>query len=165
MRGSPPRAAIACDRASGRPRPVQTEERPYLPNTPNRHARLQPSSRPMKFPCAAVASTLALATALAWLGDGTMSFASPKSIPLPRPRPTSTARSEAAVVSPVALHSKLPPPSTTPTAAPSPDLGAVKQAFELLRRGKSGEATSLEASIHDPAAKKLVEWAILRSDE
>ena len=122
----------------------------------------------MKFPCIAVASILALATALAWLADGTASLAatkSIKSIPLPRPRPTLVARTESAVATPVALHSKLSSPSGAPSPAPSPDLAAVKQALELIRRGKSGEATSVEASIHDPAAKKLVEWAILRSDE
>ena len=119
----------------------------------------------MKFPCAAVASTLALATALAWLTDVTVSLASPKSIPLPRPRPTLVARGESALVTPVALHSKLSAPSAAPSAALGPDFGAVKQALELIRRGKSGDATSVEASIHDPAAKKLVEWAILRSDD
>ena len=119
----------------------------------------------MKFPCAAVASTLALATALVWLTDATVSLASPKSIPLPRPRPTLVARGESALVTPVALHSKLSAPSAAPSAASGPDLGTVKQALELIRHGKSGEATSVEASIHDPAAKKLVEWAILRSDD
>src|SRR6266571_1597861 len=142
-------------------------KRPHLPNHSEssiRHARLELSSGPMKFPSIAVASILALATALAWLANGTASLAatkSIKSIPLPRPRPTLVARTESAVATPVALHSKLSPPS----GAPSPDLAAVKQALELIRRGKSGEATSVEASIHDPAAKKLVEWAILRSDE
>ncbi len=119
----------------------------------------------MKFPGTAVASLLALATALAWLADGTVSLASPKSIPLPRPRPTLVARSESGLVTPVALQSKLSAPPAAPTAASGPDFGTVKQALELIRRGKSGEATSVEANIHDPAAKKLVEWAILRSDE
>ena len=119
----------------------------------------------MKFPCAAVACTLALATALVWLTDATVSLASPKSIPLPRPRPTLVARGESALVTPVALHSKLSAPSAAPTAVPASDFGAVKQALELIRRGKSGDATSVEAGIHDPAAKKLVEWAILRSDD
>ena len=119
----------------------------------------------MKFPGTAVASLLALATALAWLADGTVSLASPKSIPLPRPRPTLVARSESGLVTPVALQSKLSAPPAAPTAASGPDFGTVKQALELIRRGKSGEATSIEANIHDPAAEKLVEWAILRSDE
>src|ERR1700730_9077992 len=148
----------------GPERPPQNEERPHLPNStesPIPQARLQPASDPMKFLSAAFVSTLALA-ALAWLGDGTAAFASPKSIPVPKPRPTLVARGESALVTPVALHSKLPPPAPT---APSADLGTVKQALELIRRGKTGEATSLEAGMRDAAAKKLVEWAILRNDE
>jgi soluble lytic murein transglycosylase len=51
------------------------------------------------------------------------------------------------------------------TAAASPltgDLAAVKQAFDLVRKGKTGEATTLEKTIGDPAAQKLVEWFVLR---
>ena len=116
FRGHAANSRIASDRPSGR-RPAPNEERCYLPNateSPIRHARLPPSSGPTKFPCAAVASTLALATALAWLTDGTVSLASPKSIPLPRPRPTLVARGESALVTPVALHSKLSAPSAAP---------------------------------------------------
>ncbi len=43
----------------------------------------------------------------------------------------------------------------------SPDLAAVKQAFDLIRRGKTSDATALEPSIGDPVARKLVEWQIL----
>src|SRR5436309_5269818 len=117
----------------------------------------------MKFPCVTVASVLALATA-AWLSDSTASLAKPK-VPLPRPRPALVAGSGPAITAPAALHSKPPAAPAAALAAPSPDLAAVKQALELVRHGKTGEATSVEASIHDPAAKRLVEWAILRSDE
>jgi soluble lytic murein transglycosylase len=34
-----------------------------------------------------------------------------------------------------------------------------------VRRGRSAETGPLQASIHDPTARKLVEWAILRSDD
>ena len=44
----------------------------------------------------------------------------------------------------------------------SPDLAAVKQASELVRQGKAKDATALAASIGDPVAAKLVEWARLR---
>ncbi|HEY2531282.1 MAG TPA: lytic transglycosylase domain-containing protein [Xanthobacteraceae bacterium] len=51
------------------------------------------------------------------------------------------------------------------TAATSPlDLSAVKQAIDLVRRGQQDEATSIEATISDPLARKLVEWVILHSD-
>jgi soluble lytic murein transglycosylase len=52
-----------------------------------------------------------------------------------------------------------------PTAAASPlsgDLAAVKQAIDLVREAKTGEATAIEKTISDPAAARLVEWFILR---
>jgi len=52
-----------------------------------------------------------------------------------------------------------------PTFAASPtDVAAVKQAITLARQGKTTQATEEQQSINDPAAHKLVEWAILRSD-
>ncbi len=51
-------------------------------------------------------------------------------------------------------------------AAPlSPDLVATKQALELVRQGKTKDATALAASIGDPVAAKLVEWARLRHSD
>jgi soluble lytic murein transglycosylase len=47
----------------------------------------------------------------------------------------------------------------------SPDLAAVKQAAELLRHGKGKDASALAASMSDPAAAKLVEWAWLRHSD
>jgi hypothetical protein len=44
----------------------------------------------------------------------------------------------------------------------SRDLAAVMQANELVRQGKAQDATALAASIDDPVAAKLVEWALLR---
>jgi soluble lytic murein transglycosylase len=41
----------------------------------------------------------------------------------------------------------------------------VKQAIELVRQRKQGEATELERSIQDPVAQKLVEWALLRHSD
>jgi soluble lytic murein transglycosylase len=68
-------------------------------------------------------------------------------IPLPRERPTER------------------PAATEPAvAALPPDLEAAKQAIALVRKGKSSEATALATSIGDPVAKKLVEWAQLRSE-
>src|SRR4051812_17053848 len=66
--------------------------------------------------------------------------------------------------------------SAQPTSVPSPDapgpvaeapalsgdLAAVKNAIDLVRHGKSGEATAIEKTIGDPAGQKLVEWFILR---
>jgi soluble lytic murein transglycosylase len=51
------------------------------------------------------------------------------------------------------------------TTATSPmDLEAVKQALELVHKDRQDEATGIEKSIADPLARKLVEWAILHSD-
>ena len=42
------------------------------------------------------------------------------------------------------------------------DLALVRDAFEQVRKGKSADATAIEAKIADPVAQKLVEWFILR---
>ena len=65
-----------------------------------------------------------------------------------------------------ARHKPAPPVEKPPqTAVASPltgDLAAVRQAFDLVRKAKTGEATMIEKTIGDPAAQKLVEWLILR---
>jgi len=53
----------------------------------------------------------------------------------------------------------------TSTATTPLDLAAVKQAIELVRKGRPDEATSVAGNIADPTARKLVEWVILRSDD
>lgn len=54
----------------------------------------------------------------------------------------------------------------TPPVKPAPplpgDLGAVKQALELVRKGKTGEATAVKNMLDDTVAQKLIEWFILR---
>src|SRR5258708_34929673 len=58
----------------------------------------------------------------------------------------------------------VPPPRAA--AAPlSGDLAAVKNAIDLVRKAKSGEATAIKKTIDDPAAQKLVRWVILRQPE
>jgi len=59
-----------------------------------------------------------------------------------------------------------PVPFLTTYAGPtsSVDVAHVKTAVALARQGKSSEATEEQRSITDPVARKLVEWAILRSD-
>ncbi len=51
-----------------------------------------------------------------------------------------------------------------PAPALSGELATVKQAIEHARAGRASQATSLQPGIQDPVARKLVEWAILRSD-
>jgi soluble lytic murein transglycosylase len=48
--------------------------------------------------------------------------------------------------------------------ASAADVARVKTAVGLARQGKTSEATDAQREISDPAARKLVEWAILRSD-
>ncbi len=68
----------------------------------------------------------------------------------------------------VAATRRKPAPSiivAAPTAAASSlsgDLAVVKQAIDLVRKAKTGEATVIEKTIGDPAAQRLVEWFILR---
>ena len=57
--------------------------------------------------------------------------------------------------------SHLPPPGAD--APPlSGDLAAVRDAIDLARKAKTNEATAIQKTIGDPAARKLVEWFILR---
>ena len=44
------------------------------------------------------------------------------------------------------------------------ELATVKQAIQHARAGRATQATGLQQSIQDPVARKLVEWATLRSD-
>jgi soluble lytic murein transglycosylase len=54
-------------------------------------------------------------------------------------------------------------PSPSDDASPlSADFAAVKNAIGLARKGKTSEATAVQKTIADPAARKLVEWFILR---
>lgn len=60
-----------------------------------------------------------------------------------------------------------PPPEAVEQASSQessdPDIALVRKAIDSLRRGGASKATEIEASISDPAARKLVEWMILRS--
>jgi soluble lytic murein transglycosylase len=47
---------------------------------------------------------------------------------------------------------------------PESDVALVKSALEGLRSGGASKATSIQAGISDPIARKLVEWVILNSD-
>jgi soluble lytic murein transglycosylase len=118
-----------------------------------------------------LASLVALATSAA---------AAPplKNVPLPRPRPHLAVARASLVLSTVELNTGSVAPAAS-VAAPdetatafSPgasiseaDLAAVRQAIEFARRGKSKDATEVERRIEDSVARKLVEWAILRSDD
>jgi soluble lytic murein transglycosylase len=60
----------------------------------------------------------------------------------------------------------IPPPAGDEAAAPlPPELAKAKQAIELVQQGKAKDAIALAASIADPVAAKLVEWARLRHSD
>ena len=106
-----------------------------------------------------------------------------RQVPLPRKRPLKAAAAPAPAPSKVALRgpvaatpalfSPVPQaqsgrfePALTASAAPaSPaDIAAVKQVIEAARKGREADAEAAARSIGNPAARKLAEWAILRSD-
>lgn len=47
---------------------------------------------------------------------------------------------------------------------PAGDVALAKEAIANARKGRASQATSVQQRIRDPVARKLVEWAILRSD-
>jgi soluble lytic murein transglycosylase len=54
------------------------------------------------------------------------------------------------------------PAQNAPSAPLFGDLAVVKDALDLARKARIGEATATEKRIDDPVARKLVEWIILR---
>jgi peptidoglycan lytic transglycosylase len=103
----------------------------------------------MKHPIA-----LALIVALASVVSSA-SQSGPGDVPLPHPKPTAIATRDV----PAAAQSKL-----VPAAPVSPDLTDLRHALELVHHGKADQAGAIVPSIRDPVARKLVEWAILRSE-
>ncbi len=89
----------------------------------------------------------------------------------PTPFPVSAFPSSGVLQAPIAPHGTTPPRpafafAMAPTSTTSPiDLSAVKQALDLVRKGRQDEATNVEGTITDPLARKLMEWAILRSED
>ena len=52
--------------------------------------------------------------------------------------------------------------NSAPDTQAQPDLVVLKQTLQLMQQHKLGDATKLAASIDDPAAQKLIQWALLR---
>ncbi len=69
---------------------------------------------------------------------------------------------QVAAARPTLAPSSDAPAPVAEAPALSGDLAAVKNAIDLVRQGKAGEATAIEKTIDDPAGQKLVEWFILR---
>ncbi len=101
----------------------------------------------------ALAGVMALVSAAATAGA---LAAPPRHVPVPRPRTAAAATRPAADAG---------LPFTNAAAVQKSDLDAVKQALDLIRHGKPQEATEVQRRIVDALARKVVEWAILRSDD
>jgi soluble lytic murein transglycosylase len=97
-------------------------------------------------------------------------------VPLPKPRPGSAGAETRSSPGPVAVSRPATPSArpATPSArfalaateaTSSADLATLKEAIAAARKGSSSHAGDLQKTISDPLARKLVEWAILRSDD
>jgi soluble lytic murein transglycosylase len=97
-------------------------------------------------------------------------------VPLPKPRPGSAGAETRSSPGPVAVSRPATPSArpATPSArfalaateaTSSADLATLKEAISAARKGSSSHAGDLQKTISDPLARKLVEWAILRSDD
>jgi soluble lytic murein transglycosylase len=53
----------------------------------------------------------------------------------------------------------------TTTSTSAADVALVKRALDLARDQQTSQAVAVQKTIEDPLARKLVEWAILRSDD
>lgn len=105
-----------------------------------------------------------------------------RAVPLPRARPRSAGKGTAAFaqanvglrgalfasratfkpfVRPVAGPFSIA--STSPAAVSAADIAALKRAIEAAQKGKDADADAAAKTIADPVARKLAEWAILRS--
>src|SRR5258706_7243198 len=64
-----------------------------------------------------------------------------------------------------AKQSKASPAPQEAVAPLTGDLALVKEAIDLARKGKTGDAIATGSKIADPAGQKLAEWFILRHSE
>jgi soluble lytic murein transglycosylase len=69
---------------------------------------------------------------------------------------------------PTALASVAPgmtlPAEVEPVSVSADEVATVREAAGLIHRGRASEASALAASLHDPVARKLIEWMVLRNE-
>jgi soluble lytic murein transglycosylase len=56
------------------------------------------------------------------------------------------------------------PVEIEPASVSADEIATVREAAGLIHRGRASEASALETSVHDPAARKLIEWMALRNE-
>ena len=132
------------------PKPKATDHK-ATPAAPKAASKTAPMAAPMALTPGAVGAAHATATTATTQAPplrGSVATPLPAAPALPGPALRST-----------------PALAMAASAATSPlDLAAVKQAVELIGKGRVDEATNIESTISDPLARKLVEWLVLRSD-
>src|SRR5262249_23342189 len=75
------------------------------------------------------------------------------------PKPVAARPTALASITPGVFVPEIEPPSVS-----SEEVATVREAAGLIHRGRASEASALQASLHDPVAKKLIEWMILRNE-
>ena len=158
-----------------------TKKVPLPPAKPTAHAIKHPATRVVRnVPLPPVKATAPVAESAA--------VRVVRNVPLPRKRPalpnsgaSAPKFAVATIIPPSLAFRKLP--LTTPAtfhppdqplpqpfaaapagAASAADIAAVKRVIEAAHKGRLADADDAENSIHDPVARKLAEWVILRSD-
>lgn len=120
--------------------------------------------------------TTLLAWGLVFASGAALAAHPPRQVPLPRPRPPIGGSAPTSAPGPGYRPASLTSgmafakdesglPFAAAASVSKSDLDAVKHAIDLARHGKSQEATDVEHRVGDPLARKLIEWAMLRSDD
>ena len=105
---------------------------------------------------------LALLAATIFVGD-VDARTETKKVPAPRARPAEPPRTQAvATPRPRATAPANPAPAVSVSASSS-EVSTVKQAIAHVRKGEGDKAMNLAGTLRDPAARKVVEWAVLRA--
>jgi len=141
------------------------------------HAAAHSATKPQPKPAAAVRATentatiplprsRASATGSRPATAAVRSSFSGSAVQLPQVKPQFAAAPLPLRTAPSAAGTSTAPPLALAQSATTSDsdLGTIKEAIALVRRGRDGEATALESGVRDPVAAKLIEWIILRSD-
>lgn len=88
-------------------------------------------------------------------------------VPLPKPRPA-TEKAAVRPAVPASPHPTVSPAQLALTASETTaavNVAGLKEAITAARRGQTEHAAELQKTIADPVARKLIEWAILKSDD
>ena len=123
------------------------------------------SAKPGAAPAKAMLSPVAILPTTRFVpGKATLASTSSTLVPTATP-PALPVLTPAAVAPRINVLPAAPLTRAETSSTPAADIAIVKQAIDSVRRGKASDANTLAKSLSDPLARKLVEWAILRSDD